>query len=335
MKINGKSIGAIVAAIAALLAGITVTIVIDTGGGGGGTRTITIGQPAVTTAMVDGADADTKRDDPLPLTAKAVGVIQDASGGELKDLRGELRGSDPTPAGVVDGPLASQEWPGCKTAFVKAFSSRRNVTPTAFAIHYTAGPNLAGWADVDGLTGYSNNLQHQVSWHFAVDREGHCAYNVPVTQKAWTISGLNSQTINVEVVGTGHEPDYAGTAGIATLARIVAHVHHIYPKIPIALGATDGHCHVTRPGIITHWMGGPCSGGHVDIRPYSIATVIGQLRALGTPTKPAPLLYSVTAWKPGTKAVKVRTKAPAATVRLYTRRGYTRISVVRAKRSSS
>jgi hypothetical protein len=50
--------------------------------------------------------------------------------------------------------------------------------------------------------------------------------------------------------------------------------------IPLSLGATDGNCNVTRRGIITHWMGGPCSGGHVDIRPYSITGVIGQIRRL-------------------------------------------------------
>jgi N-acetyl-anhydromuramyl-L-alanine amidase AmpD len=107
-----------------------------------------------------------------------------------------------------------------------------------------------------------------VSWHFGIDREGHCAYNVPITQKAWTISGLNSQTVNLEIVGTGHEPDYAGP-GIKKVAAVVGRIGRI-EHIPLSLGATDGHCNVTRRGIITHWMGGPCSGGHIDIKPYDI-----------------------------------------------------------------
>lgn len=329
----GRKLATTALAVVLALLGLTAAyvLVIPNPTGGPPLATVTIGQPAVTTAMVDGADTDTKRDDPLPLTAKAVAVQQDAAQGEIKDVEGNLRGPDTAPAGVLSGPQAAQEWPGCKTAFVKAFSSRQGTVPSGIAYHYTAGGNTAGWADLDGLTAYSNNLKNQVSWHFAVDREGHCTYNVPVNQKAWTIAGLNRETINFEIVGTGHEPDWAGTAGLATVARITARIHRLYPKIPIALGATDGKCHITRPGIITHWMGGPCSGGHVDVKPYSIVAIIAAVRALATPVKPAPVLYTVIVWKPGTKAVKVTTRRPADTVRLYTRRGFTRISVVRVK----
>jgi hypothetical protein len=40
---------------------------------------------------------------------------------------------------------------------------------------------------------------------------------------------------------------------------------------------------VTRTGIITHWMGGPCSGGHIDIRPYDIVKVIAEIQQLQAP----------------------------------------------------
>jgi peptidoglycan hydrolase-like protein with peptidoglycan-binding domain len=276
----------LVALVSVFLAAFGVTIGITISGPGG--PTTSTAEP-VATVMIDGPDADTKHDDALPLTESAQDVREAAAAAPEKfDLGDNLRGHDPAPAGVLEGPLASQEWPGCKTAFVRSFSSRRGVKPVAFAVHFTAGGNVTGWADVDGLTAYSNNAANQVSWHFSIDREGHCAFNVPPSYKAWTISALNSQTINVEMVGRGTEPDLGDGAGMARLAQVVGRVHQIY-GIPIALGATDGNCHVTRPGIITHWMGGPCSGGHTDIKPYSITGVIAQIAALLKP-KPPPAI---------------------------------------------
>lgn len=264
--------------VALLTGGLTVVIVNDDGGGGPArTTTIHVGARASPAAVsVDGPDADTKRDDPLTLSPSAKAVYR-AAPTIAPDVVGDMRGSDHTAAGVVRGPLASQEWPGCKTAFVRSFSQRTS-SIRAIALHYTAGPNIAGWGDNDGLTAFSNNTANQVSWHFSIDREGHCAYNVPIQQKAWTIAGLNSQTVNLEIVGTGHEPDYAG-AGIKRVAAVVARIGRL-EHIPLSLGATDGHCNVTRRGIITHWMGGPCSGGHIDIRPHDIVKVIAQIRAL-------------------------------------------------------
>jgi hypothetical protein len=187
VPISARSVVAVVLAV--LAAGVTVTLVSDDGGGR--TRTITVhvgaNPPAPQAVSVDGPDADTKRDDTLTLSSSAKAVYRSAPT-IAPDVVGDMRGHDPTPAGVIRGPLASQEWPGCKTAFVRAFSQRTS-SIRAIALHYTAGPNITGWGDVDGLTGFSNNTANQVSWHFSIDREGHCAYNVPITQKAWTISG--------------------------------------------------------------------------------------------------------------------------------------------------
>jgi hypothetical protein len=267
----------VVAALLLVFATVGITIVLTDDGNGGRTVTVHVGQaPAPVAVSVDGPDADTKRDDTLTLSSSAKAVYRSAPT-IAPDVVGNMRGPDPTAAGVVRGPLAAQEWPGCKTAFVRAFSQRTS-SIRAIALHFTAGPNITGWGDVDGLTGFSNNTANQVSWHFAIDREGHCAYNVPIQQKAWTIAGLNSQTVNLEIVGTGHDVNYAG-AGLKKVAAVVGRIGRI-EHIPLSLGATDGNCNVTRRGIITHWMGGPCSGGHVDIRPYSITGVIGQIRRL-------------------------------------------------------
>jgi hypothetical protein len=277
VPISARSVAAVLLAI--LAAGVTVVIVSDDGGGHTRTVTIHVGAaPAPQAVSVDNADPGTARDDKLQLSTAAKTVYRAASAAPAAyDFGGDLRGHDPTQAGVVRGPLAAQEWPGCKTAFVRTFSQRTS-SIKAIALHYTAGLNIAGWGDIDGLTAFSNNPRNQVSWAFSVDREGHCAYNVPITQKAWTIAGLNSQTVNLEIVGTGREPDYAGP-GIKRVAAIVARIGRI-EHIPLTLGATDGHCNVTRAGIITHWMGGPCSGGHIDIKPYDIVKVIAQIRAL-------------------------------------------------------
>jgi N-acetylmuramoyl-L-alanine amidase/Putative peptidoglycan binding domain len=270
-----RYLAALVAILAALGIAVTATITLDEDG----TPVITI--------RIDGPDSDTRPDDPLVLNEDAQDIREDTGDDDtFLDVAEPMRGFDRARAGVLDGPLAAQEWPGCKTAFVRSFSSRRGVKPRAVALHYTAGPNHAGWADLDGLTAYSNNVANQVSWHFGVDREGHCTYNVPVNHKAWTIAALNSETVNLEIVGTGREPDYAGAIGTPTVARIVGRVSKLY-GIPLRLGSVS-NCHVTRTGIITHWMGGSCAGGHHDIKPYELVPVIAKLRALADVPKPKP-----------------------------------------------
>jgi hypothetical protein len=110
-----------------------------------------------------------------------------------------------------------------------------------------------------------------------IDAEGHCYFQVPLGKKAWTIGNLNSETVNIEVIGTGKERTYpAGTAGAEKLRSVVRELGRIY-SIPLRLGATDGRCNVTRTGIITHWMGGVCSGGHIDIKPFSITRVVADI----------------------------------------------------------
>lgn len=259
-------------------------------------------RPPPVTTKVDGADPDRKRDDKLPLSEKAEEVLEDTEAAEgqpgeegptpslhgrvddahpdvAPDTSKELRGRDRQPAGVLPQGGASQGFPGCQTRFVGSYSSRGGQTSRAIGLHYTAGPNSPGLADMNGLTAYSN--RNQVSWHFLIDREGHCYYSVPLSGKAWTIANLNPQTTNIEVVGRGNEGDYAGP-GMAKLAQVVREIGR-RQGIPMQLGAVS-NCNVTRRGIITHWMGGGCSGGHHDIRPYLIQRVIAQIRAGGGPT---------------------------------------------------
>jgi hypothetical protein len=110
---------------------------------------------------------------------------------------------------------------------------------------------------------------------------------VPVAAKAWTIAALNSQTVNIEAVSFGNEGGlYAGGGrGAAKVARVVGRIARLF-GIPLRLGAVS-NCVVTRTGIITHWMGGPCSGGHSDIRPWVIRRVVRRIAAANHRAAPA------------------------------------------------
>ena len=232
------------------------------------------------TFKVDGADRDRKPDDLITAGGGAPEVLDAAQATpENYDLGDNLRGDDPTSEGTVSGPLAAPEWPGCLTRFTPVNFSSRTATIKAFGFHYTGGLNRAGWADMNGLAAYASSRAAGVSWHFLIDREGHCYYQVPLSKKAWTIGNLNSQTINVEMIGNGREPDYGGTAGARKLGQIVRRAAKIY-RFPVRLGAVT-NCVVTKPGIITHWMGGSCAGGHIDIKPYDLAKVVTQMATGG------------------------------------------------------
>lgn len=216
---------------------------------------------------------DGEPDKVLELDQEAREVVENAiEAPEDLDLAGDLRGRDDTPVGVIDGPLATPNFPGCQTRFLPTNFSNRTASVKGIGLHYTAGPNRAGWSDMVGLTSYASSPRAGVSWHFLIDSEGHCYYSVPLNKKAWTIGNLNSQTVNIEMIGRGNEPGlFSTTAGSRKLASVVRRIAQI-ENIPVRLGAVSG-CTITRSGIITHWMGGSCAGGHHDIKPYNIANV--------------------------------------------------------------
>lgn len=240
--------------------------------------------PVPAAIAVDGT-GDGEPDEVLELDGQAREIVQEATvAPERFDISGGLRGVDPTPEARQDGPLAAPNWPGCETRFLPRNWSNRTSGVQAIGLHYTAGANREGKSDMDGLTAYASSPSAGVSWHFLIDEEGHCYYSVHVSKKAWTIGNLNSQTVNIEVVGTGKERTYpAGSAGARKLAAVVQRIGRVY-DIPMRLGAVS-NCRVTRPGIITHWQGGACAGGHHDIRPYDIQDVVEAIAASGKSRK--------------------------------------------------
>lgn len=275
------------------------------------------------TVGVDGADRDREPDDVLEIPREARELNQAIQADpERFDFGPGLRGQDRGPVAVPPGPLATPNFPGCDTRILPANYSNR--TPgsrvRAIAVHYTAGGNLPGLADMLGLTSYASSPQAGVSWHFLIDAEGHCFYSVPLERKSWAIGNLNSQVINIEVIQKGTEAFYpAGAAGQRKLSAVVRRLAGIY-NLPIRVGATNGNCTVTVTGVITHWQGGPCSGGHHDIRPYDLGKVVAAIRADVVPPVPA----KVRSWCAGVERFRRQVRAgdrPGAGARaLATRR---------------
>ena len=235
--------------------------------------------PAPASVGVDGADPDVKPDTALPLDREARVVYQNATETpERHDMSGDLRGVDDTPVVQHDGPLATPNFPGCTTRILPANWSERVSTVKAVGLHYTAGGNREGLSDMNGLTGYASSPSAGVSWHFLIDAEGHCYYSVPLGKKAWTIGNLNSETVNIEVIGRGNERGYpSAPAGARKLGAVVRRLGRIF-GIPMRVGAVS-NCKVTRRGIITHWQGGSCSGGHRDVKPYNLDRIAATIRA--------------------------------------------------------
>lgn len=273
--------------------GLTLSVVLSDGGGKP-FRTVTFGvdrsakpgvQPKTVTvppATQDAAapgDAEGQLVTPTPaIAAKVPGQI-DAAGEAAQKIKDTL-----APLPVAGAALSV---PGCRTMFIHSFSSRHGVRPVQFWLHYTASSNVKGWGDVLSIVHYFTTVQ--ASSHFVIDREGNCAYIVPIEQKAWTQMSANAFGINFEIIDNGHERGYLEPAGYKKLGSVLRYLSRVV-HIPLRKGAVAG-CSPTRTGIVTHWMGGLCSGGHVDLKPFSIDGEIARLLAASKPKpkpKPAP-----------------------------------------------
>lgn len=305
--------------LSALVALLTVLAVLLAPWGGDGGE-----QPASTTSVakqdipapiavaVDGPDSDVKPDTTLPLDREAREIVQNATATpEQFDVSGGLRGEDKTPVGQLDGPLATPEFPGCTTRMLSTNWSNRTAPVRGVGLHYTAGANRDGLSDMNGLTAYANSPSAGVSWHFLIDAEGHCYYSVPLGKKAWTIGNLNSQTVNIEVIGTGKERSYpADTPGARKLAAVVRRIARIY-DIPLRVG-TVSNCVIASKGIITHWQGGACSGGHIDIKPYDLVAVVDDIANSGVTATDRATCRKLNWWR---KAGRPKGKPEANAVR--------------------
>jgi hypothetical protein len=245
-----------------------------------------IAPPAAT--AVDGPDADTKRDDALPLSPAAQEELQKAAtaterpGDTHRELADPLRGTDAQPAGVLEGPLAAQEFDGCRTRFVRNFSSRAGESPRVIVWHQTVSADRPGGADQDGLTALANNPQSGVSWHLLVGgKDGRCTYTVPFNYKAWTQANANRFSIGIEVQAVGNEPTYVSGPGKAKLLAVTRAIGKRY-GIPMRRGLVS-NCRPVRSGIVEHSELGACGGGHIDV---TATGADADRRAAGWDTQP-------------------------------------------------
>ncbi len=212
------------------------------------------------TVPVDGADADTKRDDPLVLDERAAEQLQEP-GGELGDPLREP--ADTAPPGVVEGPLAAQEFPGCRTSFGKNYSSRNGTRPQVIMWHQTVSRER-GWSSQNALTGMTTRPSTGVSWHLLIGRsQGLCTFTVPLHMKAWTQGNANPFSIGIEVEAYGDEASYVTGDGRKKLIAVTRELGRRF-EIPMRR-AKIVNCRVIRSGIAEHNDAGACGGGHVDV----------------------------------------------------------------------
>lgn len=247
------------------------------------------------TAKVDGPDPGAKPDIAVKAPAGAVDVLERTEVGEHQGAR------DETPAGASVDELAAGERqqrrirrtqpplptagaaasvPGCVTRFVANQSSRNGIRPQLFVLHYTVSYNRPGWSDVNAIVAMFDRPSVSASSHFVIDAEGNCAYIVPLERKAWTQAGGNSIGVSVEVVAYGNETRYLDPAGYAKLGQVVRTVH-ARTGIPLRIGAVAG-CGVGRAGIVDHFQGGTCWGGHHDIRPFPFSAEVSRILGAST-----------------------------------------------------
>lgn len=266
--------------------GVTLTQSDDTSTPGKTTHTVTVhfdksGAPGVQTgtavvpapvqaAIKPNLEAGLKDQTPVGMTQEQI----DAAAKAAEGIKATL---PPLPTGG-----ATVEVPGCRTEFIHSYGSRHGVRPTIFTLHYTVSPNVPGWADVNAVV---NLFAHEeASSNFVLDGEGHCAYIVPLEQKAWTQAAGNPFSVSVEVIDTGSESTYLAPAGLRQL-RVIARFVNKQTGIPIRLGRVSANCTPITSGFIDHKQWQICGGGHVDIGKFSVPVTVKYLAAGVRPSK--------------------------------------------------
>lgn len=285
-----KNYRTIVAFVTAILAAIGGTVlVIDTDGPGPKpAHTITIPRaiPSIT-AQVETADKQK-----TTVTAPAEAVVQVAKAGES-----DLRDESPTPANVqaqddaaqndqlpLVSPDAAPSQRGCASRFVRNFSSRRGVAPRVITLHETVSNDISGWGDVNAIVAWFNNPRSQASSNYIIDREGHCAYSVRESDKAWTQASANPWVVSFEIINPARRtPTVKNLIDGPGRKKLLGIINDISKRwnIPIRR-ARNSDCTVSRSGINDHYSWERCGGGHVDVDPFrrSVDPIIVDARRL-------------------------------------------------------
>jgi hypothetical protein len=275
---------ALLVAALAVAAAVVLPLAIDDGEDGPSTVTVTVNdrpgdrvpeaEVTVPEPVLEQATRVTESDlrHPSPV-AQAVAPEQIQEAAEQQQRIRETQ--DPLP---VAG--ASQGVRGCVTRFVRNQSSRAGVRPQQHWLHYTVSQNRPGWSDVNAIVAFFDQSSSQASSHFVIDREGNCAYTVPIERNSWTQAAANRIAVSYEIINSGSEGSFMDSAGYAKL-RAVMRIVSQRTGIPMRRGRVEG-CRAAVPGIVHHKDGGVCAGGHVDITPYSIDQVVKIVTAGGS-----------------------------------------------------
>lgn len=159
---------------------------------------------------------------------------------------------------------------GCRTIPQGTnFSARQaGVRPTLIgAAHIWVMAERPGWGDVLAVRDFLARIGTGASSHYIIDGEGHCAYTVPETAKAWTAGNMNGQTAcNIEMGGVPDDNGWMRPAGMAKAALVMRDCAKRW-DIPIQVGNTRG-CTVVTPGVVDH-NELECGNDHWDICTYA------------------------------------------------------------------
>lgn len=180
---------------------------------------------------------------------------------------------DHLPLGLPDAAPVQR---GCRSRFVRNYSSRHGVAPRLWVPHYTVSSNRPGWSDVNAIVALFDRSAFAASSTYVMDRDGNCAYIVREGDKPWTQAFFNPLSISVEIINTGHEPPLFTPSGLRKFARVASDSARRW-HIPIRRGKTSG-CRLVRSGFADHNDLGACGGGHFDVTPYRVETLIAAVR---------------------------------------------------------
>lgn len=248
----------------------TAVLVVDADGPDGPTPPVTF------TVKVDGPDPGIQPDVPLAVTPAGREQVRAARAGELGDPLRETADPSRTPAGELEGPLAAQELPGCRTRFASNFSSRNGARVRVIVWHQTVSRER-GWASQDALTAMADRTSSGVSWNVLIGRSnGNCTYTVPLTMKAWTQGNANPFAVGIEVEAFGDEPSYVTGAGERRLLAVTREIGRRM-NVPMQRGKVV-NCQPVVSGIVEHSDLGACGGGHADVTPWPTDDLIRKLQ---------------------------------------------------------
>lgn len=286
------------AALALFAGGFIIVVAADTSDDGQGhkrhTVTVTLGGPG---------------EKKIPLTPPAQQIVaeqkaEDAAGKDVaaeSDLRDTIAplpeaqelaqkkapvGQPPIPAHV---PLATVHEPGCTTALVRNYSSRRSDSKILFGlIHWTGSRPTVSSASGLAIVRWFDLPAAQASSNYITDQSGRCWLTVPETKKAWTQAGANEWAVSDEIVNLGVQPLLQTAAARARVVKLMVGWHHRW-GIPYRRGlvAQGGgyRCIPVRSGFMAHRDLGVCGGGHPDVGTFDLAALIAEARRADTPAK--------------------------------------------------